>query len=391
MTRLGNGTVGLLYLALGLCQPALAWELMEERLFFNSYGTLGIATLDDSEVAITNNHEQSIDDNPSAGYDSRIGLQLEYRLANSWSLAWQGLGFKDGDNSYTLTTKWAYLSYDATPWLNLRLGRFITPFYMISEQRYVGYSQPWARPPLEVYGDENEFDTSEGLWASLVLPTTNINSTLEVFVSRLDQARSDFDVELSPIVGAVLSLSRHNVSLRLMAARLPIELESAELEGLETLLQQPNAEHDYDLDAMFRYYNVGLQYSDLNWLGMMEYVQNRADSHFYPEIEAFTVTAGRHVESVLLYVLYAKRAALNNDSESGLTGAANVAANGIIDRRKARDQSTLGVGVRWDVTPGVALKGQWDHVRVKPGDRGGFDRAPDGHVNVFTLSGDWAF
>lgn len=391
MRKHGSCALGLFCLVLGLCQSAQALELMEDRLYFNTYGTLGIAALDDSDVALTNSHGQRIDDEPSASYDSRIGLQLDYRLADHWNVAWQGLGFKDGDNSYALITKWAYLSYDATPWLNLRLGRFITPFYMISEQRYVGYSQPWARPPLEVYGDENEFDTSDGLWATLVLPTTDISSTVEVFVSRLERDRSDFEVELSPIVGTVLSLARQNLSLRLMVARLPIELADSELEAVESLLQQPGAEHDYDLDAVFRYYNAGLQYSDLNWLAMVEYVQNRADSYYYPEVEAFSVTAGRHIESVLLYVLYAKRASLNNNSESGLTGAANIVANGVIDNRKARDQSTLGIGVRWDVIPGVALKGQWDHVRVKPGDSGGFDRAPDGHVNVFTLSGDWAF
>ncbi|SDW73918.1 hypothetical protein [Marinobacter mobilis] len=391
MTTHGRFLIGWVFLMLLQSSGAQAWELIEDRLFFNTYGTLGLAVLDHDDVVLANIQNQTIDDQPSASFDSRVGLQLDYRVADEWSITWQGLATKDGPSSYTLETKWAYLSYDATPWLNLRLGRFITPLYQISEQRYVGYSQPWARPPLEVYGNENQFDVSDGLWAKLILPTTRVTSVIEVFVTRLEDEVADIDVELSPIVGVAFSVSYQHLDVRLMSARLPISLHGGTLDSLANLLQQPTADHRYDLDDTLWYYDLGLQYSDLKWLGMVEYIQNRVDSYYYPEIEAYSVTAGRYAGAFLVYAVYSRRVSLNNNAENGLTGGASVVANGLIADRNSRDQSTIGLGARWDAMAGVAIKGQWDHIQVKPGDRGGFDQAPHGHVNMFTVSVDWAF
>lgn len=376
----------------GLSSSATAWELVEDRLFLNTYGTLGLAKLDDDNVEIENQRGQTIDDEVGGNFDNRVGLQLDYRIDSRWGLTWQGLAFKDEDGGYQLETKWAYIQYDATAWLNVRLGRFITPFYQISEQRYVGYSQPWVRPPLEVYGTENDFDYSDGIWLTWTLPTTSVTTTLDVFVSQHKEKTSNVSLELAPIHGAVLGLAKGNVTMRMMVARLPIELEGSNstLTTLEMLLQQPSAEHDYRFDADFTFYNLGIQYNDLRWLGLFEYVQNRVNSHLYPETESFALTVGHYVGEYLPYLVYAKRSALNTEPETGLMGAANAIANTLIDRRKT-DQSSLSVGLRWDVLPGVAIKGQWDHIRASPGNRGIFETEPDSHINLMTVLVDWAF
>ncbi|MDC0661080.1 hypothetical protein [Marinobacter sp. SS21] len=388
MRRGGYYAVGLLCLAVGLSSPALAWELIEDRLFFNTYGTLGVAAVDDDDVAIDNLQDQDIGDEPSAGFDSRLGLQLEYRVNERWNITWQGLATRDEDDDYELDTKWAYIDFDAASWLTVRLGRFITPLFQISEQRYVGYSQPWARPPLEVYGLENDFDHSDGLWFALRLPTTGVATTLDLFVSRHHSA--DLDVEIEPIYGAALNVTRNNLNLRLMLANLSIDLDHSELAGLDQLLQQPSAEHEYRFDSDFLYYNLGFQYNDHRWLALLEYIHLNSEGHFYPELEAFTITVGRYLDVFLPYAVYSKRSVLNTEPETGLTGMAGVVANSLIDARKS-DQSTLGMGLRWDVLPGLAVKGQWDHIRIPPDSRGVFDRDPDGHVNLYTLVLDWAF
>lgn len=373
-----------------MSSPAAAWELVENRLFINTYGTLGFARSDDDEAKVVNDRDQAIDDEPGAGFDSRIGLQLEYRIDDRWGVTWQGLAFKDGDSSYDLETKWAYLHVNATSWLLVRLGRFVNPFYQISEQRYVGYSQPWVRPPLEVYGTENDYDYSDGLWLSLTLPTTTVSTTVDVFVSQYKNDTGSFSFTLRPIHGAVLAVSKGNLSGRLMVARLPIDVEGDGLAPFQAALSQPEAEHDYRFNATLSFYNVGMYYDDYRWLGMFEYVQNRVNSYLYPETEAFTLTVGHYFDELLPYVVYSKRRALNIDPETGLTGLDGAIANRLIDNRKI-DQSSLGIGLRWDVYPGVALKGQWDHVEVPSGHRGEFDREPDSPVNIVTLLVDWAF
>ncbi len=381
--------LSLLILLSGLAPPAAAWELVADRLFLNTYGTLGQAKLDRDNVEVRNGREQSIDDELRGSFDNRAGLQLDYRINSDWSVTWQGLMFKE-DGSYELDTKWAYVRYRPTAWFSIRLGRFVTPFYQISEQRYVGYSQPWVRPPLEVYGSENDFDYSDGLWLSWTLPFTIASATLEMFVSHYEKDSSGVSFEISPIVGVVLGISKGNVAMRLMAAQLPIELDGPRVANLEGLLQQPSAQHDYRFDADFYFYNIGFQYNDLRWLMLFEYIQNRVNGHLYPEAEAFTLTAGHYFGELMPYLTYSKRSALNTEPESGLMGEANIIANALITRRKT-GQTSLSFGVRWDVIPGVALKGQWDHVRTKSGSRGIFEMEPDGHVNLMTVVVDWAF
>ena len=45
----------------------------------------------------------------------------------------------------------AFLKYQATGDLNVRLGRIPAPLFMVSEYRKVGYVNPWIRQPNEVY------------------------------------------------------------------------------------------------------------------------------------------------------------------------------------------------------------------------------------------------
>ena len=50
----------------------------------------------------------------------------------------------------------------------------------------------------------------------------------------------------------------------------------------------------------------------------------------------------------------------------------------------------MGLGLRYEVRPGVALKGQIDWVRVPNGQRGMFNVHPGGTTRVYTAVLEWA-
>jgi hypothetical protein len=61
--------------------------------------------------------------------------------------------------------------------------------------------------------------------------------------------------------------------------------------------------------------------------------------------------------------------------------------------RAAADQSTTAAGLRWDISPRVALKAQWDHVRVRREGSGLWQQAGGGPArsDVVAIAADFVF
>ena len=75
----------------------------------------------------------------------------------------------------------------------------------------------------------------------------------------------------------------------------------------------------------------------------------------------------------------------------GAAMAAEFAADYATDARF--DQSSVGAGLRWDIFDRVALKAQFDHIRVEANGAGQWRHSTDaaGHVNLMSFAIDWVF
>lgn len=94
--------------------------------------------------------------------DSDIGMQFAATVSDKVDMTVVLHAQGGAANNYNIQTQWAYASYHFTPDLELRMGKYKGPFYMISDYKDVGYAYPWARPPLEVYST-NPIDALSGL------------------------------------------------------------------------------------------------------------------------------------------------------------------------------------------------------------------------------------
>lgn len=382
-------------LALCLARPALGFELVEDRVFVNTYGTIGVSTLDDPDARWYRHTAPTgprLTNRTQMAYDTRAGLQVEARLSEGLDVVWQGLLHRDLSDDTRVDTQWAYLRYRPTDWMDIKLGRFLTPFYQISEQMYVGYTQPWVRPPREVYGLVGQVDHTDGIAVRFRLPTDAFSTTVDMTVGQYSTSESGIELAVRPLITTVLTVARDEWTVRAMAARAPLHASGAYLESLNALLNQPGASHRYDLteEKDTWYFNLGFKYQSADWLASAEYVNISANNnHAIAESHAYNLTLGHTWGQTLPYITYSRLDVTNTEPETGLTGLAGFTAQQLIDARK-NDQRTIGVGVRWDFHPGYALKAQVDWIKTPDGHRGMFEQDPGRTVQVFSLALDWA-
>lgn len=134
-----------------------AAELFDGRATLRGFGTLGLTHNSSGDAGYIRDISQP--DGPagtwSAHVDSRLGLQLDWRIHDQLTAVVQGLSRYNYEGRYDPELSWAFLRYSPDPAVQLRLGRIGLDTYMLADSRDVGYSYLWARPPVDYYGNRH--------------------------------------------------------------------------------------------------------------------------------------------------------------------------------------------------------------------------------------------
>ena len=96
------------------------------------------------------------------GPDSVLGVQLGWQSGDGTGAVLQVVTRETQRGDYTPRPALAFLSHALSPALTVRAGRLRSPFFMLSETADINYSQPWVRPPAEVYA-LNPFADMDGI------------------------------------------------------------------------------------------------------------------------------------------------------------------------------------------------------------------------------------
>ncbi|MBK5963500.1 hypothetical protein CCR95_05195 [Thiocystis minor] len=114
----------------------------------SGFATLGGAASDQDFV-----YQRSIDNGGTLNRDSLLGLQLDARLADAWSLTLQAKAAPSthSDTGWEPTLSWAFLSWRPDNDLLLRAGKLRLPLMLYSANSDVGVTFDFARLPTEVY------------------------------------------------------------------------------------------------------------------------------------------------------------------------------------------------------------------------------------------------
>ncbi|WP_020654897.1 hypothetical protein [Massilia niastensis] len=361
-------------LSAGACaaESAPAWKL-------SGFGTLGAVHSSNRNVDFIS----SVLKADGAGHtrawsvdvDSRVGAQLDVATGR-WSGVVQVVSEQRLDGSYRPLVEWANIKVQLTPDLALRAGRIALPGFLAAEYRKVGYTLPWVRPPVEVYG-ALPIGSSDGVDATWRWDAGGLRHATQVFHGQADlDLYNGLRLQASGIAGLAHSVDRGPFSGRV--AVLTGNLTTDVGKDLFTALRSfgPRGHALADRHAI-RHRRVsmltaGFTHDPGQWFVSAEAGHSRSTSPL-GGTTALHVGAGYRHGALTPYAGYARVHADVPAAEPGLPAAGlppreaatvlalNAALNGYLSARPA--QSTWSAGLRWDAARDIALKAQVDYIR----------------------------
>lgn len=133
------------------------WGEESDLFKFHGFGSLSASTTDNSRVKYKSSIQQPTPPNSAAGEwsfepNSLIAGQLDIASEERLSATIQMIGTMREDGRFTVEPEWAFLRYNIDPVWSVRLGRVLTPVFLESDYRYVGYGRLSAKPSNQLFG-----------------------------------------------------------------------------------------------------------------------------------------------------------------------------------------------------------------------------------------------
>jgi hypothetical protein len=401
------------FVALLHASGAVAAESDTPPFSFEGFGTLGVVHSSEDQADLTTNifkpDGAGYSHSWSADVDSLIGAQLTVSPTSRLSAVVQVIAEQNYDRSHTPHVEWASIKYQFTPDFSVRAGRSVVPTFLFSEARKVGYSYPWVRPPLEVYG-LNPLTNADGLDLSYRLHFGELANTLQANVGRKNLHLADDSAasKLRDMWGISNTVEYGSLTAHLVYQRFfgTVPTANAFFDNFREFGEQGVAIADeYDANhKLVTTVGLGASYDPGKWFVMAEWGHNNTHS-FLGKNTAWYISGGYRLGSFTPFANYSQ-ARSNNLSDPGLDLAMvppflvepvmelNAALNSILRTRSVQD--TVSLGGRWDLMRNAAFKVQVDHTRIGAGSSGqlintqaGFETG--GRFTVISASVDFVF
>lgn len=267
-----------------------------------------------------------VDNHTGFNSDTIAGIQFDYKLDDQLNAVVQLQA--EGKNNYELNTPWAFLRYKLTPTTTVRAGRMVLPLYLYADSIDVGYTYPWVRPPIEMYGTASQRFTGVDLTQNFSFAGTN--NSVQVLFGDGDgtQYKSDY------LAGLFVTFNYDAWTLR--AGELYID--NLAVPGL------PLSDSIAYQSASLRYDNGGLL-----WLTEARHINTGKNLELYvPDSDGFYTTLGYQIDKFMPYGTFGKSYTVGE-----LPGTSSPVS-----------QQSLGLGLRYNLTDKVVIKGEatkYDH------------------------------
>lgn len=348
----------------------------------SGYGTVAATrtTQNDYEFRTSMGHSQGTGTGWDLGQDSRLGLQGVARFGDEWSVTGQLLGQRrrvggisetQSNDDFNAGFEWLFGQYSPSSNLDLRAGRVVLPVFMISDSRNVGFSQPWLRAPLEVYG-QVPLTTADGVQAVWRIPVGaaifTVQPTLGTSDVNIVYTGTPIAAKAKDVRGINLSVEYGDWLVRAgqLTSKTPFTFPDVDL-GFATL---PSFDHE----MKDKFTSVGLQYDNGTLLVMAEWAKRTQNnvSDTYPGGDALNQAIYEGVfGSGPDGANYIGRPLASSVSWYAAAGWRfgkwlPMLAYGYFDQTRDKFKTrSINASIRYDLTTGVALKAQVGRVQVR--------------------------
>jgi hypothetical protein len=390
-----------------------------ESITFRSFGSVAAVHSDTDQADFFNAIAISPEgpgrtESVSWNSGSKFAGQVDWTISDRFSATAQTLVKQYEDGDWGPRMEWAYVKYNASNELDIRVGRIRPPVYMLSDFLDVNFANPWVRPPTEQYYNipVTNMDGIDFLWRPdfagfswLVQPyygEKDLDTTTEGEYVGIEN------------FGLNLSASKGDFTYRFGYWDADLEMEIASFKQASAGLQQiclgfgdPVACEQYELlnlqDINYRFLSAGLTWDQGDYFVQSEFGRAISNSTTVADSTAYYVTGGMRLNLWTPFLSYSN---FDNRMPANITESMIPTVNSIalgVLAANAQSQSTVSAGVRYDILPTVSLKAQWDHSMTSDCSgnartcRGMFGRSTDAFkateqdVNLISIAVDFIF
>ena len=352
---------------------------MTPRLSFSAFGTLGYAALDEPDAEYRSGVAvDGADEAGSIELDTRLGVQLDARLTGKLSATVQVIGREGSEGEAEAGLEWGLIRYLVTDSIAVRAGRMSLPVFALSDFREVGYANVFLRLPEDVYSQIplRRFDGVDLTYETAIARTL---LSAQVYAGASSERLYDgLEPDAENSVGVALVAERGPFRARLghVSTSFRIRSEDGSIARvraglLQTIAQQPaladlvglaDVAEDFDPGRVpLRFDSLGLGYDPGRWFVDAEYARRRVDN-WVADVDSWSLAGGVRLGELTPYAFASVFDDIDDDRRLDLPGEASALEVGVNTFYEPRDQRTGGLGLRWDVRPGIALKGQLEYV-----------------------------
>ena len=223
----------------GLFSSVNIAQAADDDLGIYGFLSVGAAVLDtDNRVEKGNdNYGQSVsldgfnEESGNFKQDAIFGLQITKQVNDKTSATGQLVS--RGGSNYNTEAAWAFVTYNATKDIDIRMGRLRIPFFYYSEFLEVGYAYNWVRTPSDVYS--LPFSSFDGVDITKRFSFGKFDSSIKLnygrFSETIDLYGDDYEADLTNIVGIVADLNRGDFGFRLSAQQAEVSFDMDTSEG----------------------------------------------------------------------------------------------------------------------------------------------------------------
>lgn len=332
--------IALIEQELAVLKEASQAESIADRITVNGFftGKMGVA----DNKAGYNGYDTDVDFSKG----SKLGLQGTFLLTEQTKVVAQLVA--RGEDNWDSEMEWAFLSHDFDNGFTARIGRLRLPLFMYSDYLDVGYAQPWATPPSEVY-DAVPVTSYNGVDGVYNIDLGETLLTLQASYGEASNSSDTLNADFSydNIMGVSALISYENWAVRTTYFETKLSSETIAIEGLPA---QPFTKFDNNKG---KFAGVGLSYDDGQFLAISEYTLTEVEGT-YSDTKAGYLTLGYRVNAFTPYVSYAFLKTTDNSDRA--PKAANDLPNIVAGSLFNWQRDTYSIGTRYDLGANLSLK-----------------------------------